>query len=81
MFKKLLGNALNGAICAVEEFTAGIFAKMFDVLESSLGTIMSGLNWLVGGLSSVTGALRSVSGLANKILGYIIRNYQNIMSS
>jgi len=71
MFKKLLGNALNGAICAVEEFTAGIFAKMFDVLESSLGTIMSGLNWLVGGLSSVTGALRSVSGLANKILGYI----------
>ena len=39
MFKNLLGKVLNGAICAVQEFTAGIFAKMFDVLEGALGKI------------------------------------------
>ena len=34
MFKNLLGKVLNGAVCAVKEFTAGIFSKMFDVLRS-----------------------------------------------
>jgi len=71
MFKNLLGKVINGAVCAIKEFTAGIFAKMFDVLEGALGTIMSGLNWLVGGLSSVIGALKSASGIASKILGFI----------
>ena len=43
MFKNLLGKVINGAVCAIQEFTAGIFAKMFDVLEGALGTIMSGI--------------------------------------
>jgi len=71
MFKNLLGKVINGAVCAVKEFTAGIFAKMFDVLEGALGKIMSGLNWLVGGLSSVIGSLKSASAIASKILGFI----------
>ena len=49
MFQKLIGNVINGALCAIEQFTAGIFAKIFDSLEGALGTVMSGLNWLVGG--------------------------------
>ena len=71
MFKNLLGKVLNGAVCAVQEFTAGIFAKMFDVLEGALGTIMSGLNWLLGGFDSIKNVLRSASGIASKILGFI----------
>ena len=71
MFKNLLGKVLNGAICAVQEFTAGIFAKMFDVLEGALGTIMSGLNWLLGGFDSIKNVLRSASGIASKILNFI----------
>ena len=71
MFKNLLGKVLNGAICAVQEFTAGIFAKMFDVLEGALGKIMSGLNWLLGGFDSIKNVLRSASGIARKILNFI----------
>ena len=71
MFKNLLGKVINGAVCAVQEFTAGIFAKMFDVLEGALATIMSGLNWLLGGFASIKNVLRSASGIASKILGFI----------
>ena len=71
MFKNLLGKVLNGAVCAIQEFTAGIFSKMFDVLEGALGTIMSGLNWLMGGFGSIKNVLRSASGIASKILGFL----------
>ena len=71
MFKNLLGNILNAAICAIEQFVGGIFSKMFSVLEGLLGTIMSGLNWLVGGFDSIKSVLRSASGLASKILGFL----------
>ena len=71
MFKNLLGNILNAAICAIEQFVGGIFSKMFSVLEGLLGTIMSGLNWLVGGFDSIKSVLRSASGLASKILGLL----------
>ena len=71
MFQNLLGKVVNGALCAIEQFTAGIFAKIFDSLEGVMGTLMSGLNWLVGGLNAVKGVLRSVSGLAKKIFDFI----------
>ena len=71
MFQNLIGNVVNGALCAIEQFVAGMFAKIFDSLEGLLGTLMSGLNWLVGGLNSVKGVLRSVSGLAKKIFDFI----------
>ena len=71
MFQNLIGKVVNGAACAIEQFTAGLFAKLFDSLEGSLGTLMSGLNWLVGGFSSVKNVLRSASGFARKILAFI----------
>ena len=71
MFKNLLGKAFNAAICAIEQFTAGIFSKLFDTLEKSLGTIMSGLNWLVGGFSSFTNILRGAGSMARKLLDII----------
>jgi len=71
MFNNLLGKVVNGALCAIDQFISGIFAKIFDNLESGLSTIMSGLSWLVGGLSSVTGLLRSASALAGKILDFL----------
>ncbi len=71
MFKNLLNKTLNAAVCAIEQLTAGIFAKIFDTLEGALGTVMSGLNWLVGGLGSVSKALRGASSLAKKIIDFI----------
>ena len=71
MFKNLLGKVINGAVCAIKEFTAGIFSKMFDVLEGALGKIMSGLNWLLGGFNSIKNVLKSASGIASTILEWI----------
>ena len=54
MFNNLLGKVINGALCAIDQFVSGIFAKFFDSLEKGLSTIMSG-SWLLGGVSAITG--------------------------
>tara|TARA_S200000501_G_scaffold102469_1_gene95995 strand:+ start:19 stop:2613 length:2595 start_codon:yes stop_codon:yes gene_type:complete len=71
MFNNLLGKIVNGALCAVDQFVSGIFAKVFDTLEKGLSGIMSGLNWLVGGLSSITGLLRGPAAMAKRLLGFL----------
>ena len=71
MFNNLLGKLVNGALCAIDQFVSGIFAKVFDTLEKGLSTIMSGLSWLLGGLSSITGLLRSTGAMASKLLGFL----------
>ena len=71
MFNNLLGKVINGALCAIDQFVSGIFAKIFDTLEKGLSTIMSGLSWLLGGLSAVTGLLRSAASMAKRILGFL----------
>ena len=47
MLNNLLSNVLNGALCAVEQFISGIFAKVFDSLEKGFSIIMSGLKWVI----------------------------------
>jgi len=71
MFNNLLGKIVNGALCAIDQFVSGIFAKVFDALEKGLSGIMSGLNWLVGGLSSITGLLRGPAAMAKRLLGFL----------
>ena len=71
MFSNLLGKVVNGALCAVEQFVSGMFAKLFDSLEGALSGVMSGLNWLVGGLSSVAGALFGASSMARGLLNFL----------
>ena len=71
MFNNLLGKIVNGALCAIDQFVSGIFAKVFDSLEKGLSGIMSGLNWLLGGLSSITGLLRGPTAMAKRILGFL----------
>ena len=71
MFSNLLGKIVNGALCAIDQFVSGMFAKVFDALEKGLSGIMSGLNWLVGGLSSITGLLRGPAAMAKRLLGFL----------
>ena len=71
MFNNLLGKVINGALCAIDQFVSGIFAKIFDTLEKGLSTIMSGLSWLLGGLSAVTGLLRSAASMAKRVLDFL----------
>ena len=71
MFNNLLGKIINGALCAIDQFVSGIFAKIFDTLEKGLSTIMSGLSWLLGGLSAITGLLRSAASMAKRVLDFL----------
>jgi len=67
----LASNNINSPVCAVEQWTAGILAKVMDTMESSLSTIMSGIGWLTGGLSTVSGILNQASSLASQIFSFL----------
>jgi len=71
MLNNLLNNVLNGALCAVEQFISGIFAKVFDSIEKGLASLMSGLSGLTGILSSVTGLLGKAGSYASGILEFL----------
>jgi len=71
MLNNLLSNVLNGALCAIEQFISGIFAKVFDSIEKGLASLMSGLSGLTGILSSVTGLLGKAGSFASGILEFL----------
>jgi hypothetical protein len=67
----LAANSINSPVCAVEQWTAGILAKVMDSMESALSTIMSGIGWLTGGISTVSGILNQASSLASQIFSFL----------
>jgi len=71
MFTNLLNNVLNGALCAIEQFVAGIFAKVFDAIENGLSKIMGALSFLSGGLDKIKGLIRGAKGLAKDLLDFL----------
>ena len=67
----LASNNINSPVCAVEQWTAGILAKVMDSIENALSVIMSGIGWLTGGLSTVSGILNTASSLASQIFSFL----------
>jgi hypothetical protein len=67
----LASNTINSPVCAVEQWTAGILAKVMDSIENALSAIMSGIGWLTGGLSTVSGILNQASSLASQIFSFL----------
>ena len=67
----LASNTINAPVCAVEQWTAGILAKVMDSIDKALATIMSGIGWLTGGLSTVSGILNTASSLASQIFSFL----------
>ena len=67
----LAANTINAPVCAVEQWTAGVLAKVMDSIEEALSTIMSGIGWLTGGLSTVSGILNQASSLASQIFSFL----------
>jgi hypothetical protein len=55
----------------VEQWTAGILAKVMDSIENALSVIMSGIGWLTGGLSTISGILNQASSLASQIFSFL----------
>ena len=67
----LVNRTVNVPLCAAEEWTAGILAKLMDSIENALSGIMSGISWLTGGLSTISGILNQASSLASQIFSFL----------
>lgn len=67
----LVNRTLNVPLCAAEEWTAGILAKLMDSIENALSGIMSGISWLTGGLGTISGILNQASSLASQIFSFL----------
>jgi len=67
----LASNNINSPVCAVEQWTAGILAKVMDSIENALSTIMSGIGWLTGGIKTVSGILNYANSLASQIFSFL----------
>ncbi len=71
MLKNLIGQVVNGPVCAAEQFIDGILAKVFDLIESITGPVLQGIDWLTGGLQNITDVLGNVSNLARQIFSFL----------
>ncbi len=71
MLENLITKIINGPLCAVEQFVAGILNKVFGILEGFLQPILDGISWLLGGLGSVMDILNQASSLARQILSWL----------
>lgn len=67
----LVNRTVNVPLCAAEEWTAGILAKLMNAIEDALSGIMSGIEWLSGGLGTISGILNQASSLASQIFSFL----------
>jgi hypothetical protein len=67
----LVNRTVNVPLCAAEEWTAGILAKLMNAIEDALSGIMSGISWLTGGLGTISGILNQASSLASQIFSFL----------
>lgn len=71
MLAAMIGNIVNPSLCAAEQFVSAILAKLIDLIDNALQTILSGISWLTGGISSVLNILSQASTLAQEIFNFI----------
>ena len=71
MLNNLIGRTSSIPLCAVEEAIAAIIAKLSDLIDDALSTVLSGLNWLVGGISQITSYITNAVNYLNQILSFL----------
>jgi hypothetical protein len=69
--KDLVDRTVNVPLCAAEQWTAGILAKLMNSIEDALSDVMSGISWLTGGLGKISGILNEASSLASQIFSFL----------
>jgi hypothetical protein len=67
----LVNRTVNVPLCAAEEWTAGILAKLMNAIEDALSGIMSGISWLTGGLGTISSILNDANSLASQIFSFL----------
>lgn len=67
----LIGRSPNIPKCAAEETIAALIAKLADMIDNALGTVVSGLDWLASGIGSIAGAIRQGLNFISQILSFL----------
>lgn len=67
----LVGKTPNIPRCAAEELTGSLIAKLANLIDGALSTVMSGLDWLAGGISSIGSSLRGAVNILNQLLSFL----------
>jgi len=71
MLNGLVGRTPNIPECASQEIIAGIIAKLADMMDGALGSVVSGLDWLANGIGNIAGALTQGLGFISQILSFL----------
>lgn len=71
LLQGLVGKSPNIPRCAAEETIAALVAKLADMVDGALSTVMSGLDWLSNGIGEVTGYLRTGLNYVQQIISFL----------
>lgn len=65
LLNNLVGSVIAVSLCSVEEFLAALIAKLSQLIDGAISTVLSGIEWLVGAIGQlfdiVTGGLNTIS--------------------
>ncbi len=67
----LIGKTPNIPRCAAEETVAALIAKLENMIDGVLSTILSGLDWLAGGISSISGTITGAVNILQQLLSFL----------
>lgn len=71
LLSSLIGKTPAIPRCAAEETAGALIAKLADMIDGALGTVLSGLDWLAGGVSQITSSLRGAVNILNQLLSFL----------
>lgn len=71
LLDSLVGKTPNIPRCAAEETVAALIAKLEDMIDGVLSTVLSGLDWLAGGISSIAGAITGAVNILQQLLSFL----------
>ena len=67
----LIGKTASIPRCAADETVAALIAKLIDMVDGALGSVMSGLDWLVDGIGEVASALTGGLSMIANLLSFL----------
>jgi hypothetical protein len=71
LLSSLLGKTPTIPRCAAEETAGALIAKLADMIDGVLSTVLSGLDWLAGGISQISSSLRGAVNILNQLLSFL----------
>lgn len=71
LLEGMVGKSPNIPRCAAEETVAALIAKLADMVDGALSTVMSGLDWLANGIGQVGNYIRTGLNYIQQIVSFL----------